>query len=119
MEMIVMSDSTALSAIRIAPNAGTSAAIGSVRAGPLLARPITAKTITGIPIVPMTPSGSRRKILISSQVSLKSPRICSVSNGVAGETQEDVFQRRRHRAEIGDLDASLGQALNDARDEFV
>src|SRR5260370_16206579 len=37
-------------------------------------RPNTRKTRTGKPIVPNAPSGSRRKILISIQVSFQSPR---------------------------------------------
>ena len=38
-------------------------------------RPATMKINTGKPMVPKAPSGSRRKTLISIQVSLKSPRI--------------------------------------------
>ena len=78
------SDSTALIAIAMAANTGR-----SKRTKPLSAtagaeppaareRPSPTNTITGIRIVPSAPSGSRMKILSSSQVSFRSPRHITV-----------------------------------------
>ncbi len=76
-----MSDITALSAIRIDASTGRPMLTNSpaVPDGPPDLRPIDrprrTNATTGMPIVPMNPSGSRTKILISSQVSFKRPRI--------------------------------------------
>jgi hypothetical protein len=77
--MIATSDNTALATMRSAANTGRSAAtkrgVSGLRAarGPPRRLMMTNATI-GIPMPPMTPSGSRRKILISSQVSRQRPR---------------------------------------------
>src|SRR5262249_929628 len=76
--MIVMSDKTALSTIRRAVKTGSSTrrncrASGDVRPPPPSARPRPTNTSNGKAKVPIRPSGSRTKILISSQVSLRRP----------------------------------------------
>src|SRR5688500_4841016 len=76
---------------------------------PLASRLIITNMSTGIPMVPKTPIGSRRKILISSQVSFRSPRM-SVANQPAGELEIRILERRHGRAEVGDPDAVLGDA---------
>ena len=70
-----------------------------------------------MPTVPMTPSGSRTKILISSQVSVSSPRsIGSLSSESSGRSlEEDVFERRTFGAEIGHLYSMLRDTLDDPR----
>src|SRR5882724_2037553 len=126
--MIVTSDSTALIAIMIAANTGRSmvsrplSASGEVRIRLLPAsRPRPTNISTGISTVPSAPSGSRMKILISSQVSFNSPRhisspqspsSVSVANRVAGDREEHVLERRQQRAEVGRADPVLGQALD-------
>src|SRR5438034_7731921 len=106
--MIVTSDRTALMAIMMQTNTGkpTRARVFVARtAGGRLPtiRPMTTSTSTGMPIVANTPSGSRTKILISSQVRFHSPRsIVLVPYRMAGQLEEYVFERRQHRAEIGD-----------------
>ena len=78
--MMVTSDSTALMAMRTVTKTGNwtlmkPLAAGDVTAGPRpTTLPSTTNTSTGIPIVVNAPSGSRRKILISSHVRFHSPR---------------------------------------------
>jgi ribosomal protein S6E (S10) len=79
MEMMVTSESTALMEIRIATRTGRPArkSLIASREGAcrlLAMRPNTTKSRTGTPMVPNAPSGSRRKTLISIQVSFQSPR---------------------------------------------
>jgi hypothetical protein len=78
---MVTSESTALMAIRSDANTGRptrmkllAARLAGEARRPAI-RPATMKINTGKPMVPKAPRGSRRKILISIQVSLKSPRI--------------------------------------------
>src|SRR5437773_599897 len=123
------SGSTALAAIRTEAkigrstetNRGTSGEPVRTRGPSRRAR--TTNTSTGTPMVPITPSGSRTKILISSQVSRQSPRNVppdlSVANRVAGELQKHVLERRDLRAEVCDLYAVLRHAANDLGDEIV
>ena len=74
------SDSTALMIIRIETRTGRptrtnpSAAAGAEGLRPIT-RPAMRKTNTGTAMVPNAPSGSRRKIFTSSQVSVQSPRM--------------------------------------------
>src|SRR5580698_6558898 len=80
MEMLVTSDRTALNEISTDTRTGsptrTNPARGIELAGirPPNHRPAATKTSTGNRIDPNAPIGSRIKILISSQVSLNSPR---------------------------------------------
>ena len=117
--MIATSDSTALAAI------SSDARIGRSTDDERAARPASARRARGPSSrpkhdedqrpecrrVPITPSGSRTKILISSQVSLQSPRSmvssASVANRVAGELEEDVLERRQLGAEVGHADPML------------
>src|SRR5579864_4531575 len=112
--MIVTSDNTPLSAISTDTKTGSptrrnpAAEREPVAIRPPANRPTTRKTTTGNKIEPNAPSGSRRKILISSQVSFQSPRniaeSLSIANRMAGQLQKDVFQVGQHRAEVGDPD---------------
>src|SRR6478736_3837886 len=128
--MIVTSDSTALIAMRTVEKTGKLTAtsvppldVGDRRARlPPAIRPSTTNAITGIAIVPKAPSGSRRKILISSQVSLSSPRMgCmdSVADRVAGQLQEHVFEVGRAGPEVGHPDPVLGQTRDDLGHEIL
>src|SRR2546430_7915389 len=78
--IIVMNESTALSEIRIDVNTGRSTdANAGMLDDPYWARApgsllIITKTRTGIASVPITPSGSRTKILISREGKRQSPR---------------------------------------------
>src|SRR6266540_1489792 len=118
--MIATSDSTALAAIRSDARIGRSTeanrgmAIAPRRVNGPTARRSTMKNNTGIAIDPIRPSGSRAKILISSQVSRQSPRNIgksSVSNCVAGQLEKNVLERWDFRAEIGDPEAMFRQAV--------
>src|SRR6478735_676584 len=127
--MIVTSDSTALSAIISAPRIGTSTSTTEPgAAGPfpplrLSIRPRTENTSTGITTEPKTPSGSRRKIFSSSQVSFPRPLSIASSSSIpdrmAGEAEEDVLERRLNSTEVGDPDAVLGEALDHVRHQPV
>src|ERR1017187_3903173 len=127
--MIVTSDSTAPMVMSMDTSTGMPPAPnrplrvnegGTLR--PAETRPIRTNASTGMTIVPIAPSGSRRKILTSSQVSCQSPRrlvIGSVADRVAGELQEDILEVRVQRPELGDLDPVLGQGLDHLADELV
>src|SRR5438128_6244992 len=112
--MIVTSDSTALGVISTDANTGTSTPIKAenrdeaVTARRPSTRPIATNISTGTAIVPIAPSGSRMKILISSQVSLRRLRI-SISNRVAGQLEEHVLEIRKLSAEVGHPDPVLGK----------
>src|SRR6266478_7406400 len=107
--MIVTSDNTPLSAISTDTKTGsptrTNSAAGIARGGspPPMKWPTPTNTRTGRMIDPNAPSGSRRKILISSQVSFQSP--CNmalsalVANRMAGQLQKDVLEVGQHGAE--------------------
>src|SRR5215467_563266 len=109
--MMVTSDNTPLSAMSTDTKTGRptrrNPAVG--REPGIIRRPpnrlTAAKTTTGNKIDPNAPSGSRRKILISSQVSFQSPRSIagslSIANRMAGQFQKDVLQVGQHSAEIG------------------
>src|SRR5439155_18992528 len=98
-----------LVAIRSAAKIGRSTETTRGRSGePLWIRgpntqPSTTKISTGTP-APNTPNGSRTKILISSQVSLHSPRsmmsAASVANHVAGQFEKDVLECRELGAKV-------------------
>src|SRR5262245_31230398 len=75
-------------------------------------------TTTGMPMVPMTPIGSRTKILISSQVSFRSARIL-FTDRMPRERQKHVFEIRELGLETRHLNAMFGQALNDVRDQVA
>src|ERR1700691_716313 len=127
--MIVTRDSTALMAMRTEASTGRPTVIkllaaSEVGASPWPAiRPATRNTRTGITIVPIAPSGSRRKILISIQVNFHSPRSivikASVANRVTGQFEKDVLQVGENGAEIRDPDAILRQTMNHLGDEIV
>src|SRR3954469_6956580 len=125
---MVMSDSTALSAIRIAASTGRAMVTraGASRGTPPPdrpnGRPRTTKSRTGMTTVPMTPSGSRTKILISSHVSVSRPlsiRRPSVPDRVAGDVEEHVFQRRSIGAKIRDFDLMIRDTANHTCDQVV
>src|SRR4029079_13941236 len=85
-------------------------------------RPSTTKTRTGTRTVPMTPSGSRTKILISSHVSVSRPlniRRPSVPARMAGGVEEHVFQCRSVGAKIRDLDLTIRDTANHTRDQVI
>src|SRR6185436_21019740 len=129
MAMIATSERTALATIsrtlRIGRSTdtarGTSGDVRPAR-GPS-SRPSPTYTSTGRPIVPTTPSGSRRKILISSQVSFHRPRSTmsslSVSNLMTGELQKHVLECRKLRPEVDDADPVLAQAMDHVRHQVV
>src|SRR5215471_2575246 len=121
--MMVTSEMTALSAIRIAANTGS-----PMRASALpladspdsvrpARRPSPRKAITGITIVPMAPIGSRMKIFVSSHVSFNRPRM-SVPDGMAGQPEEDVLEIRHDGPEVRDADPVLRHAVDDGGDQF-
>ncbi len=101
--MMVTSESTALTAISMAASTGTStrevldARIGPRRAvSPNCAR-APGRAPPASPTVPMRPSGSRTKILISSQVRFQQSaqhRQSSVPDRMAGQLEEHVLERR-------------------------
>src|SRR5580658_4641111 len=124
-EMIVTSDNTPLSATRTGSPTRKNPAVESE---PSVGRPpanrlTTTKTRTGNRIDPNAPSGSRRKILISSQVSFQSPRSIdeslSIANRMAGQFQKDVLQVGQYGAEVGDPDPILGETLDHFGHEVV
>src|SRR5437762_3548978 len=127
--MIVTSDTTPLSAINTATKTGSStrtnwaAAISRGAIRPPMNRPTNTNTRTGRIIDPNAPSGSRRKILISSQVNFQSP--CSmalsvlIANRMAGQFQKDVLQVGQHGAKVGDPYPVLGQAMDYLAHEVV
>src|SRR5579863_1298750 len=130
--MMVTSDNTPLSEISTdartgsptRTNVATGIELGVTR--PPSSLPATTNTRTGKRIDPNAPSGSRTKILISSQVSFQSPWniVCFllglvspvpyllVTNRTASQLQKDVFQRGEHGTKVGDPDPVLGQALD-------
>ena len=92
-EMMAVSDSTLERAIRMVAKIGRPVATNVVTSVGSSAcfwkiRPSTTKTSTGTPIEPIAPMGSRRKTLISTQVSLNRPRsiprVLGVSPGSSG-----------------------------------
>src|SRR4051794_8810570 len=126
--MIATSDCTAPSAMRIA--ATMVMLTGSCETGRLARRgdmrsalPSSRKRITGMPSVPTTPIGSRRKIFVSIQLSLRSPfsiaRLPSVPDRPAGELEEDILERRHLGAEAADARAVARDGVNDLGDEVV
>src|SRR5438046_7169503 len=126
--MMVTSDSTALIAIKsemktgksMETNRGSSGA--GVRTRPPASLAITTKSNTGMTMVPTTPSGSRTKILISSQVRRQSPRsmCCRLrANLVAGHTEEHVLECRHGGAEFGHSNVVLGEAADHVRHQIV
>src|SRR5580693_9465311 len=125
--MMVTSDSTPLMAIRTAASTGRPTRTRSPAPGPdagglrPATRPATTNTSTGIPIVLNTPSGSRKKILISSQVNLQSPRSIAmlVPDRVTGELEKHILEGGEHRAEVGDPDPVFGQTLDDLGDQVI
>src|SRR5512140_3517809 len=123
--MIATSDSTVLAVMSSDARMGRSTAIalGTPRARTWLpnARPNATKISTGTPTVPNTPSGSRTNILVSSQVSLQSPRSIRVSvpNHVAGQLEEHVLEGRNLRAEVEHRHPVFRQALDHVGHEIA
>src|SRR4051812_22879425 len=128
--MMVTSERTALIAMSTVEKTGklTATSVPPLDAGDMRARlppairPSTTKAITGIAMVPKAPIGSRRKILISSQVSLSNPRMPltrSVANRVARQLQEHVFEVRGSCPEVGHTDPVLGQARDHLGHQIV
>src|SRR3954452_13214303 len=126
--MIVTSDRTALIAIMIDANTGSSrrtrlvsASDGMPRRRLPASRPNPTKSSTGSTTVPTAPSGSRKKILTSSEVSFNKPRPIDalLADRMAGHGEEDILERRQHRAEVGDPEAVLGQSGDDVGDEVL
>src|SRR5580693_9570368 len=131
--MMVTSDNTSLSAISTEARTGSptrtnpAMPIELVGSRPPSIRPTPMNTITGKKMDPKAPIGSRKKILISSQVSFQSPRNIIypsgfispvekgdrvvgplfqllIANRMAGHLEEDVFQTGEHGTKIGDPD---------------
>src|SRR6476661_235267 len=129
MATIVTSDAAEFSAISMDAKMGRStvrnaaAPRGPPEGRRPRSRPSTTNNTTGIATVPMNPSGSRTKILISSQVSVQSPRsifaVASIPNRVARQLQEHIFERRPLRPEIRDVHSMLGEAADHLRHEIV
>src|SRR5437763_8305544 len=127
--MMVTSDDTPLSAMSTDTKTGSPTRKNpAVESEPGVTRPppnrfATTKTRTGNKIDPNAPSGSRRKILISSQVSFQSPRSIaqslSIANRMAGEFQKDVLEVGRLGAEVGDPDPIFGETLDHLGHEVV
>src|SRR5260370_30800585 len=127
--MMVTSDNTPLIAMSTDTKTGSPTRKNpAVESEPGVRRPPanrlpTAKTRTGNKIDPNAPSGSRRKILISSQVSFQSPRSIaeslSIADRMAGQFQKDVLQVGQHGAEVGDPDPILGETLDHLGHEVV
>src|ERR1700688_1707486 len=127
--MMVTSDNTPLSAIstdtktgsptRRNPAAESEAGVSRPPAN----RPATTIPKTGSNIDPNAPSGSRRKILISSQVSFQSPssivESLSIADRMAGQFQKDVLQIGQHGAKVGHPDPILGETLDHLSHEIV
>src|ERR1700678_4490657 len=113
MEIIVTSDKTALIEMKTETNTGRPTPI-KLFAGRLagasfdrslgtIARPTKMNTTTGITIVPIAPSGSRRNIFSSTHVSFHSP--CNigfrlVANEATRQFQKNVFEVRKQGTEI-------------------
>src|SRR6476659_9931471 len=128
--MMVTSDRTALIAMSTVEKTGklTATSVPPLEAGerrarlPPAIRPSTMNAITGNAIVPKAPIGSRRKILISSQVNFSKPRTASppsVANRVARQLQEHVFEVWSAGPEVGHPDPMLGQARDDFGHQIV
>ena len=125
MAMIDTSDCTAPRAISNAAKIGRSsqttraASGGAVRARKPNTRPNTTKINTGTPTAPSTPSGSRTKILISSHVSLQSPRsmvsAVSIANRAARQLEKHVLEGRQLGEEVGHHDPMRRQAVDHVR----
>src|ERR1035438_5755251 len=115
--MMVTRDNPPLSAISTATRTGSPTRRNPVAESepgvsrPPANRPTTTKIRTGNKIDPNSPSGSRRKILISSHVSFQSPRniaeSLSIANRMAGQFQKNVLQVGQHGPKVGDLDPIL------------
>src|ERR1043166_9827481 len=127
--MMVTSDNTPLSAMSTETKTGSpTRKKPGVEREPGVSRPpanrlTTTKTRTGNKIDPNAPSGSRRKILISSQVSFQSPfsiaESLSIADRVAGQLQKHILQAGQHGAEVGDPDSILGDALDHLAHKIV
>src|SRR3954452_780916 len=125
--MMVTNESTALSEMSIAVNTGRSTVTKSgIGVGPYrgLGRgsiPIETKISRGSATVPITPSGSRMKIFISSHVNRQRPRsitvLGSLANRVAGQLEKHIFECRALRAEIDDAHVVLRKAANHVGDQ--
>src|SRR6185503_322468 len=74
-------------------------------------RPKRTSTRTGAMTVPKAPNGSRRKTFSSIQISRPSPCIVSlIPDGVARHLDEYVLEVGQNCAEVGHVNAVLGQA---------
>src|SRR5262245_14647240 len=106
--MIVTSDSTAFSDAVIAANTGKSTVTKSLARGeldaPPSARPMPTNITVGRISAPISPSGSRAKILNSSHESFSSARM-SIPDRVAGQAQEDIFETWHDRAKVTNLNS--------------
>src|SRR5262245_25777264 len=136
MAMIATSERTALATINRTLRIGMSTDMARGTSGDARptrgpgSRPNPTYTSTGRPSVPITPSGSRRKILISSQVSFQSPRsmvsaevisvsLPSVANLMAGELKKHILECRKLGAEVDDADPVLAQTVDHVRHQVV
>jgi hypothetical protein len=110
--------STGIAPALSTPDGGTADGIDVASRG--RTRAMRTKAITGTS-EPNAPSGSRRKILISSHVSAQSPRmaIASVPDEMTGELEEHVLERRQHGPEIRDAHAVFGQGTDDLAHELL
>src|ERR1700678_912793 len=119
--MIVTSDKTALIEMNSETSTGRPTPI-KLFAGRLAGasfgsttRPAKMNTSTGITIVPIAPSGSRRNIFSSTHVSFQSPcniRFRLVANGATRQFQKNVFEVRKHGTEIRNANPILRQTSN-------
>src|SRR5215472_18216865 len=128
--MMVTNDVAALRAIRIDANTGKpvrtkpAAAIELDVTRPPRIRPTTTNSRTGKMIDPNAPIGSRRKTLISSQVSFQSPHSIFfgaflVANRMARQFQKDVFQVWEDRPEVLDMNPILREAVDYLGNKFL
>src|SRR5688572_16837596 len=118
MATIVTSDCTVPTAMSSPTNTGSAKRAASPagsdgRRAAAVTRPSARNRTTGIATVPISPSGSRTKILISSQVSFQRPLNTRLPNllpyRVSRDLEEDLLERRDEGTELGHADPVLGQ----------
>src|SRR3954462_11540163 len=123
--MMATNDSTTLATVSRPAKIGRSADMKRGTPGVFASfgpptRLMITKATTGMAMPPIAPSGSRRKILISSQARRHKPRsiIVSVADRVAGELEKDVLERRQLGAKVVHRDAMLGEAVDHLRHQI-
>src|ERR1039458_910730 len=126
--MMVTSESTALMAIRSDTRTGRPAPESPLPVNEegaslwFVTRPNTTKSSTGTTMVPIAPSGSRRKILISIKSASKAhaASLCFLlANGVTGQFEENVLKVGKNCPEIRDSNPIFRKAVNHFGNEIV